>query len=538
MATSRKKKATPPLPPVPPVYPHVPVNVQLKRIREANHGKKHVVILGSGMAGMVAAYELLSLGHRVDVIEASERAGGRVRTHHFGGPSYAELGAMRVPPSHDYTHHYITAMGLDPKLIPFINGTTKNFLDIRGTIARAGEAQAKIIPLFNVSSWVRTQPSGGAVFGKLMDALINMLTEAEQVAMFDGRADSILLQLISGQSLGDFLLSNGGREVRDLIGAFTSLEVWWDKAISMYLRDEIVGTGSDLQTLDGGMSQLPDAVFKKVEKHVRFGREVIAIRNRADEKKVTVVTRDARGGDGPEETTYDYVLCTIPFSVLRRTELTGFSVDKMAAITQMTYAASTKVALDCRDRFWEWKYGILGGASISDLVQRQTYYPMNDLPAQPVPQTLRASFSESGQRRPSIHTTTPQPAPAPPPKLARQGARRGALLGAYCWDSDARRLGALSDAGRADVVVRNVSRYHPELPDYVTGHASIDWEQDRWHGGAFVMLQPRELELYYHPAIRPEGRLFFAGEHCSVDQGWIQGALIASLRAVLEIVSV
>ena len=109
MATRKKKAAAAP---AQPTYPHVPVNVQLKRIREANHGKKHVVILGSGMAGMVAAYELLSLGHKVDIIEASDRAGGRVRTHHFGGPSYVELGAMRVPPSHDYTHHYITAMGL------------------------------------------------------------------------------------------------------------------------------------------------------------------------------------------------------------------------------------------------------------------------------------------------------------------------------------------------------------------------------------------------------------------------------------------
>jgi len=530
---SRKKTQGPPAP----TYPHVPVGVQLERIKKANHGRKRVVILGSGMAGMVAAYELLSLGHKVEIIEASRRAGGRVRTHHFGGPSYVELGAMRVPPSHDYTHYYITQMGLDPKLIPFINSTNKNFLDIRGTVARAGDAQSKIYPLYKLSKWVQSQPSGGQVFGLLMDALINVLTEEQQAAMFAGVDNDILLQLISGQSLGDFLLANAGREVRDLIGAFTSLEVWWDKAISMYLRDEIVGTGSNLQTLDGGMSQLPDAVFAKVKKVVTFGREVMAIRNRPDEKKVTVVTRPTDGG-AAEEGTYDYVLCTIPFSVLRRIELTGFSVDKMAAITQMTYANATKVGLDCRDRFWETKYGIFGGASISDLVQRQTYYPMNDLPAQPQPQVLRASFHRSGERRPSIHTTAPQTAPKMPSALKQQGPRRGALLGAYCWDSDARRLGAMSDDGRADAVVRNISRYHPELPKYVTGHASIDWEEDRWHGGAFVMLQPRELELYYHPAIRPEGRLFFAGEHCSVDQGWIQGALIASLRAVLEIVSV
>jgi len=366
MATTKKQG------PPAPTYPHVPIGEQLKRIKKANHGRKHVVILGSGMAGMVAAYELLSLGHTVEIIEASARAGGRVRTHHFGAPSYVELGAMRVPPSHDYTHYYITQMGLDRKLIPFINSTNKNFLDIRGTVARVGDAQSKIYPLFDLSPCVKQQPSGGQVFGLLMDALINVLTQQQQDAMFDGVADDILLQLISGQSLGDFLLANAGREVRDLIGAFTSLEVWWNKAISMYLRDEIVGTGSKLQTLDGGMSQLPDAVFEKVEKFVTFGTEVVAIRNRADEKKVTVTMRPSNGGDATEKTC-DYVLCTIPFSVLRRIDLTGLTVDKMAAITLMTYANATKVGLDCKDRFWETEYGILGGASVSDLVQRQTY---------------------------------------------------------------------------------------------------------------------------------------------------------------------
>jgi monoamine oxidase len=70
----------------------------------------------------------------------------------------------------------------------------------------------------------------------------------------------------------------------------------------------------------------------------------------------------------------------------------------------------------------------------------------------------------------------------------------------------------------------------------VIDHASVDWEEYRWTAGAFVMLKPGELERFYPAAIRPEGRLFFAGEHCSTDQGWIQGALIASLRAVLQIV--
>ena len=73
--------------------------------------------------------------------------------------------------------------------------------------------------------------------------------------MFDGVAGTRLLQLLSGTSLGEFLVQSASEEVQDVIGVFTSLNVWWDNALSMYLRDEMVGTGNCLQTLEGGMSQ-------------------------------------------------------------------------------------------------------------------------------------------------------------------------------------------------------------------------------------------------------------------------------------------
>lgn len=41
---------------------------------------KKVLVLGAGMAGLVAAYELSKLGHDVSVLEARTRPGGRVHT--------------------------------------------------------------------------------------------------------------------------------------------------------------------------------------------------------------------------------------------------------------------------------------------------------------------------------------------------------------------------------------------------------------------------------------------------------------------------
>jgi monoamine oxidase len=484
--------AAPPCPtqPVDNAYPHVPIDQILEEIRSASTSPRHVVILGAGMSGLVAAYELLKLGNTVEIIEASGAAGGRVHTHYFKDGSYAELGAMRVPITHDYTYHYIDEMGLHDKLITFINNVKNGFWDMHGVVTRQTEEGAKeIFDKYRLSDSFRKLPSGGAIFGFLQDNLIEGLTQEEKEMMFNGVAGTRLLQILSDLSLGQFILQNGGEEVLDVIGVFTSLDVWWDKAVTMYLRDEMVGTGSCLQTLEGGMSQLPQALYEKVKEHIAFNREVAKIKVLEHGVEVTTRTPDQEGTE--QTNSYDYVLCTIPFSVMRRMDLENFSYAKMSAIRGMTYADATKVALDCRERFWEQgEHPILGGSSTSDQIQRQTYYPMDKLPVTKRlhRQSHRTVMDEGGrQRRPSIHTTTPQDAP-PPDMMTKRQPIPGALLGAYCWDQDARRLGALSNEERAETVIQNVSRFHPELREYVVDHASIDWEEYRWTAGAFVML--------------------------------------------------
>ena len=50
-----------------------------------------VLVLGAGMAGLVAAYELRNAGYRVQVLEYNPRAGGRNWSLR-GGDRYTELG--------------------------------------------------------------------------------------------------------------------------------------------------------------------------------------------------------------------------------------------------------------------------------------------------------------------------------------------------------------------------------------------------------------------------------------------------------------
>lgn len=80
---------------------------------------KKVLILGAGMAGLIAAHELSRLGHDVNLLEARQRPGGRVHTlrEPFADGLYAEAGAARIPDNHALTLKYVKEFNLE--LEPF-----------------------------------------------------------------------------------------------------------------------------------------------------------------------------------------------------------------------------------------------------------------------------------------------------------------------------------------------------------------------------------------------------------------------------------
>lgn len=102
---------------------------------------KKIVIIGAGMAGLVAGYELSQLRHDITILEAQNRAGGRVQTLRdpFSDGLYAEAGAARIPDDHDLTLKYVKLLGvpLEP-MYPSqlsalrVNGSSKREVSIDG----------------------------------------------------------------------------------------------------------------------------------------------------------------------------------------------------------------------------------------------------------------------------------------------------------------------------------------------------------------------------------------------------------------------
>ena len=101
------------------------------RIGRAESSKK-VIIIGAGLAGLSAAFELSRMGHEVTVVESRLRIGGRVYTlrEPFSDGMYAEAGAARIPDNHQLTLKYIKLFGLT--LNPFEPDNMAQVAYIRG----------------------------------------------------------------------------------------------------------------------------------------------------------------------------------------------------------------------------------------------------------------------------------------------------------------------------------------------------------------------------------------------------------------------
>jgi monoamine oxidase len=108
---------------------------------------------------------------------------------------------------------------------------------------------------------------------------------------------------------------------------------------------------------------------------------------------------------------------------------------------------------------------------------------------------------------------------------------RGVLLASYTWGQDALQWGALDEETRLEEALDDVARIHPRIRDVYEGGASYAWYADRWARGAFAMFAPGQQRALQGDILRPEGRILFAGEHCSLYHAWIQGSLESGIEA-------
>ncbi len=461
-----------------------------------------IVVVGAGLAGLCAAYELEKRGHRVTVLEADpRRIGGRTRTLRFGDGLYGEVGAMRIPARHEITRHYIREFGLP--LRKFVMSNPQAYFFLRGERQRVADV-GKLDRLYALRDnergkspddlWAASVGKAVAGLGKQeRHELTSETLTSDRVRQLDQLS---LLQVMENAGLSD--------EAIEFAAVTLGQETLLPDAATEILREEFLDVWTQgFDEIVGGTDRLATSFAAKLRAKPKLGCEVVRLTQQPERRRASAIYRE-RGVEKRVEG--DFVLCTLPFPVLSRVVAQPeFSGPKARAIRELNYDSSTKVLVVCNRRFWELDDGIYGGGTNTDLPTGSTWYPSDN-------------------------------AEAKDPRVSRGP---GVMLASYSWGQAARRLASLPHPQRAAAVLQHLSRVHPQLrePGVVRETASWSWDNHPYSGGAFAWFLPGQHTALYRYVGAPEGRIHFAGEHASLAHTWIQGALDSALRAVQEMLA-
>lgn len=431
-------------------------------------------MIGAGLAGLSAAYELQRLGHTVTIVEAQTRPGGRVRTIRDAYPPglYTEAGAEAIPGIHDLTQHYAREFGLT--LLPNSVAGMRSFYHVRGQRVIANDAA--VWP-FDLTTEERALGLTG-LFKKYLDE-----ASAQAIASNWSQQTVKAMAPWDGLTPGAWLKSKGASPAAaELITLGYGTD--FGSAASFLLHGLNSRGGTMSYRIEGGNDRLPREFAKRVT--IRYGAPVANVTQ--TDRGVIVTIRSASGN---ETLSADRAVCALPCPVIGKIfDDAKLSAPKTRAIREQHYSRTAKIFLQARTRFWlkdNWSGNVT-----------------TDLP---------------------IERLTPDPG-------ADQGSR-GALT-AYPIGDYTAKLEAMTEEGRVAAAFDQARQIFPDLAAAFEGGVSHCWGLDPWQKGSFALHTPNQMG-FIDTLAAVEGRIHFAGEHTSPWTGWMQGAFESARRVVREI---
>jgi monoamine oxidase len=486
-----------------------------------HHGAE-VAIVGAGMAGMVAAYELMKLGLKPVIYEAS-RMGGRLRSQAFEGGQgvIAELGGMRFPVSGTAFYHYVDRLGLETR--PFPNPLTpasgSTVIDLEGATHYA-ERLADLPPIFaQVAEAWRDALEDGAAFTAIQDAI-----RARDVPALKALWNR-LVPLWDDRTFYDFVatskafsrLSFQHREVFGQVGFGTG---GWDSdfpnSMLEILRVVMTNCDDEQRSIVGGVEQVPLGLWRHAPEgivHWPAGTTLASLHGGAPRAGVEAIRRQTDGRLAVVDRwggtrAYAAVLTTCQ-SWLLTTQIdcdeSLFSHKMWMALDRTRYMQSSKTFVMVDRPFWKDKDPETGrdlmSMTLTDRLTRGTY------------------LFDNGPGKP------------------------GVICLSYAWMGDALKMLPQSPEKRVKLALGALKKIYPkvDIASHVIGDPiTISWEADPHFLGAFKGALPghyrynqRMFAHFMQDGLPTAERgIFIAGDDVSWTPAWVEGAVQTSLNAV------
>ncbi|MEV1007242.1 FAD-dependent oxidoreductase [Streptomyces sp. NPDC049881] len=461
-----------------------------------------VVIVGGGVAGLTAAYELGKAGYDCTVLEARDRTGGRnftVRggdtttdtlgqrqTARFSPGQYLNAGPARIA-QWMLTMDYCRELGVPVEVFTNSNADAYIFNESAGMTAPVRHRTAKADVYGYVAELLAKATDQGALDAELTaedrERLLSFLRSHGSIGGRTegwrytgggrrGYAENPGAAGTPGTVLGDV---PGVSEVfASGVGRYFSFEFGYDQAMLMF------------QPV-GGMDRIPEALTRAVgARRIRTGAEVTDITGRADGVTVTY-----RSGGRTRSLTADYCIAALPPNILARTAHNlGSAVQ--SALEACVPSSAGKIGLEYRSRWWENDHRIYGGITETDMDLAHVWYPSH-------------GFHE----------------------------RRGVIVGYYNTGAAADAYAALTPREReARAVAQGVKihgeAYRAELASSFSHH----WRQTPHLEAAWHSLRGGPDAPVFAPLNEGVGRVYFAGDHLSYAIAWQHGAFASARKVV------
>jgi monoamine oxidase len=305
-----------------------------------------ILIVGAGIAGLTAAYRLKQAGVRADVVEASQRPGGRLRSlrNMPGNPGVVEMGGEFIDTRHRAVRSLAAELGLEMADLRLADtGLEPEVLYFQGQRISHQQVITEFAPLAKrIAADLLTLDDRDISYhhpsevGKRLDGL----SIAEYLAATP--ISPVIDQLVKVAYITEFgrdAASQSCFNMLFLIGA--EVGKW-----STY------GVSDERYHVIGGNDQIPQRLAVKVADQIETGTRLESIRLKDGRYQVSL-----RQGATSVERLYERVLLTVPFGVLRQVELNmDLPPVKQKAIAELGYGTSTKLSLPFQERVWRSRY--------------------------------------------------------------------------------------------------------------------------------------------------------------------------------------